>query len=107
MAGAGLVGGLELREGVAAPAGKAPAVGQAPAAAQAPAAPSDTAALRAQYERWRTEVKTSGKISPLGQEAKGTTSLITPQKVPGALKLVRNGNGVSVAHAEPPTVAAL
>src|SRR5712691_1481495 len=97
---AGLVGGLELRQGVAAPAGPAPA------AAQAPAAPSDTAALRAQYEKWRTEFKTWGKFAPLGQESKGTTSLITPQKVAGALKLVRNGIVVSLAHAEPQIVAA-
>src|SRR5882672_3444099 len=103
---AGLVGGLELRQGVAAPAGLAPAVGQAPAAAQAPAAPSDTAALRAQYERWRTEFKTWGKFAPLGQESKGTTSLITPEKVASALKLVRNGIVVSLAHAEPQTVEA-
>src|SRR3977135_3700461 len=62
------------------------------AAAQAPApvAPPDTAALRAQYEQWRTEFKTWGKWAPLGQESKGATSLITPQKVAGPLKLVRN-----------------
>src|SRR5438270_13860913 len=47
---AGLVGGLELRtQGRAA---------QAAPAAQAPVAPPDAAALRAQYERWRTEFKT-------------------------------------------------
>ena len=94
---AGLVGGLELRtQGAAAPAAQAPA----------PIAPPDTAALRAQYEKWRTEFKTWGKFAPLGQESKGTTSLITPQKVASAMRLVRNGIVVSLAHAEPQTVAA-
>src|SRR6266699_1319168 len=92
---AGLVGELELRT-----------QGQTAPAAQAPVAPSDTAALRAQYEKWRTEFKTWGKWAPLGQESKGTTSLITPQKVASALKLVRNGIVVSLAHAEPQVAAA-
>jgi len=74
-------------------------------AAQAPA-PADTAALRAQYEKWRTEFKTWGRWAPLGQESKGTTSLITPQKVASAMKLVKDGIVVSLAHAEPQTVAA-
>src|SRR6266568_8666661 len=82
------------------------AQGQPAPAAPAPVAPADTAALRAQYERWRTEFKTWGKWAPIGQESKGTTSLITPQKVASALKLVRNGIVVSLAHAEPQTVAA-
>ena len=42
----------------------AAALAQAPA----PAPPPDTAALRAQYERWRTEFKTWGKWAPVGQE---------------------------------------
>src|SRR2546423_3977765 len=93
----GLVGGLELRtQGRAAPA--APAV--------TPVGPPDTAVLRAQYDKWRTEFKTWGKWAPVGQESKGTTSLITPEKVASALKLVRNGIAVSLAHAEPQTVAA-
>src|SRR4051812_24804142 len=84
------------------------AQGQIAPAAQAPAAiaPPDTAVLRAQYEQWRTEFKTWGKWAPVGQESKGTTSLITPEKVASALKLVRNGIVVSLAHAEPQTVAA-
>src|SRR6267142_1479864 len=94
---AGLVGGLELRtqsQAAAAPA------------AQTPAAPADTAALRAQYEKWRTEFKTWGKWAPLGQESKGTTSLITPEKVASAMKLAKEGIVVSLAHAEPQTAAA-
>src|ERR1700693_484360 len=87
LAVAGLVGGLELRT-----QGKA-----APAAQAVPIAPSDTAALRAQYEKWRTEFKTWGKWAPLGQESKGTTSLITPQKVASALALVKDGSVVSLA----------
>src|SRR5262245_58256663 len=59
--------------------------GQPAPGAPAPAAPADTAALRAQYERWRTEFKTWGKWAPVGQESKGTTNLITPQKVASAL----------------------
>jgi hypothetical protein len=69
----------------------------------APAAPADTAALRAQYEQWRTEFKT---WAPVGQESKGTTSLITPQKVASALALAKQGVVVSLAHTEPQTVAA-
>ena len=67
---AGLVGGIELRT-----------LGPAAAQAPAPVAPPDTAALRAQYEKWRTEFKTWGRWAPLGQESKGTTNLITPEKV--------------------------
>ena len=76
---AGLVGGFRLA-----------AQGQAAAAPQAPAAvaPADTAALRAQYEQWRKDFKTWGKWAPVGQETSGTSSLITPQKVQNALKLV-------------------
>ena len=76
------------------------------AQAPAPAAPPDTAALRAQDERWRTEFKTWGKWAPIGQESRGATNLITPQKVASALRLVRNGIVVSLAHAEPQEVAA-
>ena len=43
------------------------AQGQPAPASPAPAAPPDTAALRAQYERWRTEFKTWGKWAPIGQ----------------------------------------
>src|SRR6266576_3280472 len=82
------------------------AQGQPAPASPAPVAPADTAALRAQYESWRTDFKTWGKWAPVGQESKGTTSLITPEKVASALKLVRNGIVVSLAHAEPQQVAA-
>src|SRR5437868_12336461 len=78
---------------------------QAAAAAQ-PAPPPDTAALRAQYEKWRTEFKTWGKWAPLGQESKGTTNLITPEKVASAMRLAKDGIVVSLAHAEPQTAAA-
>ena len=57
------------------------AQGQPAPASPAPAAPPDTAALRAQYERWRTEFKTWGKWAPIGQESKGTTNLITVQPI--------------------------
>src|SRR5262245_22326049 len=89
----GIAPGLETR---AAPAPQAPA----------PPAPPDTAALRAQYEKWRTEFKTWGKWAPVGQESKGTTSFITPEKVASAMKLARQGIVVSLAHAEPQEVAA-
>ena len=65
------------------------ATAQAPAAPQAtPPPPADTAALRAQYEQWRKDFKTWGKWAPEGQESKGTSALITAQKVQAALKLV-------------------
>jgi kynurenine formamidase len=76
------------------------------AAAPAPVAPRDAAALKEQYEKWRTEFKTWGKWAPVGQESKGTTSLITPEKVASAMKLAKHGIVVSLAHAVPQTVAA-
>src|SRR5262245_23169925 len=100
---AGLTGGFALAvHGQAAPGGQAAPAGQAPAAV----APPDTAAMRAQYEQWRKEFKTWGKFAPVGQESSGTASLITPQKVMNAMKLVKNGIVVSLAHAEPQVVAA-
>ena len=96
---AGLVGGLSgAAQGPSATALQAPA--------PAPVAPADTAALRGQYEQWRKDFKTWGKWAPVGQESKGTTSLITPEKVQSALKLVKSGIVVSLAHAEPQEVAA-
>jgi hypothetical protein len=92
---AGLAGGIEMQ-----------AWGQAAPAAPAPIAPMDTAVLRAQYDVWRTQFKTWGKWAPLGQESRGTTNLITPEKVAGAMRLAKNGIVVSLAHAEPQTVAA-
>ena len=98
---AGIAGGLELAvQGQAVPAG------QAAAPAPAPAAPADTAVLRGQYEQWRKDFKTWGKWAPEGQESKGTSNLITPQKVLSAMKLVKNGIVVSLAHPEPQGVAA-
>ena len=95
---AGLAGGFRLAaQGPAAPP-------QAPAAAAA--APADTAALRAQYEQWRRDFKTWGKWAPVGQESRGTSNLITPQKVMSALRLAKSGVVVSLAHAEPQEAAA-
>src|SRR5712691_5463230 len=75
--------------------------GQAAPAAQASGpAPPDTATLRQQYEQWRKDFKTWGKWGPVGQESKGTTALITSEKVQSAMKLVKNGIVVSLAHAE-------
>ena len=58
--------------------------GQAGAApgASVPPAPADTAAMRANYERWRTEFKTWGKWDT--DDNKGTSNLITPQKIMSA-----------------------
>ena len=77
-------------------------------APQGPAAiaPPDTAALRAQYEKWRTEFKTWGKWAPVGQESKGTSTFLTQEKVASVLKLAKDGIVVSLAHAEPQEVAA-
>lgn len=91
----GVAGGFHLRA-------------QAPAAsaAQTPAGPppADTAELRAQYERWRTEFKTWGKWGT--EDNKGTSNLITPQKVLSAVRLVRNGIVVSLAAPVPQVAAA-
>ena len=76
------------------------------AAAPAPTPPPDTAALRMQYEQWRKDFKTWGRWAPVGQESKGTSALITPEKTAAALKLVKNGIAISLAHAEPQEVAA-
>jgi kynurenine formamidase len=91
----GAAGGFELR-----------AVGQTAATPPATAAPApgDTAALRASYERWRTEFKTWGRWG--ADDNKGTSNLITAQKVQRATRLVRNGIVVSLAHAEPQEAAA-
>ena len=91
----GAAGGFELR-----------AVTQTPAAAPAggPPPPSDTAALRADYERWRTDFKTWGRWG--ADDNKGTSNLITPQKVQRATRLVKNGIVVSLAHPEPQQAAA-
>src|SRR5262245_19180120 len=88
----GVAGGFQLR--AQAPAG---------AAAQAPAGPppADTAKLRAQYEQWRKEFKTWGKWGE--GDTKGTSNLITPQKVLAATKLVKSGIVVSLSPPEPQT----
>ena len=80
--------------------------GESKAAQAAPAAPADTAALRAQYEQWRTQFKTWGKWAPVGQESRGTSTLITPEKTAAALRLARSGIAISLAHAEPQEPAA-
>jgi kynurenine formamidase len=78
------------------------------AATAAPAVPPPpgTAQLRAQYEQWRTQFKTWGRWAPVGQESRGTSSLITPEKSASAMRLVRDGIVVSLAHNEPQAVAA-
>src|ERR1700730_3444863 len=92
----GLVGGIAMRaRGQTAPAAQAPA----------PIAPMDTAVLRAQYEQWRTQFKTWGKWAPIGQESKGTTNLITPEKVASAMRLAKDGTSRRAAHAAAQSVA--
>src|SRR5215470_12522618 len=92
---AGLVGAVDMR-----------AHAQNTPAALSPAAPPDTAALRAQYEKWRTDFKTWGRWAPVGQESTGTTNLITPEKVASAMRLAKDGIVVSLAHPEPQVAAA-
>ena len=60
--------------------------------------------MRANYERWRTEFKTWGKWGT--DDNKGTSNLITTQKVMSAMKLVKEGIVVSLAHPEPQQAAA-
>jgi len=82
---AGMIGGFHLR-------------------AQAPSAPADTAAMRANYDRWRTEYKTWNRWGT--GDNKGTSNLITPQKVLSAIKLVKSGTVISLAANEPQQAAA-
>jgi len=93
---AGLAGGWQVAQGQA----------PAPSQTRAAVAPADSAALRAHYEQWRKDFKTWGKWAPVGQDSKGTSTLVTPQKVQSAMKLTRDGIVVSLAHAEPQAVAA-
>jgi kynurenine formamidase len=96
---AGVAGGFHLLAQAPAP--------QAPAApTPAPPPPADTAELRANYERWRKEFKTWGRWAPIGEESKGTSNLITPQKVRSATALVKNGIVVSLAPPMPQVAAA-
>ena len=90
----GMVGGFELR----AQGGAAPPQGFTPVA------PADTAAMRANYERWRTEFKTWNRWGT--GDSKGASTLITPQKVLSAIKLVKSGTVVSLAANVPQQVAA-
>ena len=60
--------------------------------------------MRANYDRWKTEYKTWGKWG--SDDNKGTSNLITPQKVMSATRLVKSGIVVSLAHAEPQQAAA-
>src|SRR5262245_2988916 len=92
---AGLVSGIAMQ-----------ARGQGAPTAPAPIAPPDTAELRAKYEQWRTQFKTWGRWAPMGQDSKGTTNLITPEKVASAMRLAKDGIVVSLAHAEPQVAAA-
>ena len=92
---AGLIGGVAIQ-----------AQGQGTPTGPALVAPPDTAELRAKYEQWRTEFKTWGKWAPIGQDSKGTTNLITSEKVASALRLAKDGILVSLAHTEPTVAAA-
>jgi len=90
----GIAAGFQLR-----------AQSQTVAAPQAPpAAPADTSALRAQYEQWRKDFKTWGKWGT--DDNKGTSNLITPQKILSAVKLVKSGVVVSLAPPVPQVAAA-
>jgi kynurenine formamidase/sugar lactone lactonase YvrE len=62
------------------------------------------AVTRADYDQWRTEFKTWGRWG--SDDNKGTSNLITPQKVLSAIKLVRSGTVISLAANEPQQVAA-
>jgi kynurenine formamidase len=90
----GMVGGFHLR-----------AQGRAAAPQGAsPAAPADTATMRTNYQRWETEFKTWNRWG--SDDNKGTSNLITPQKILNAIKLVKSGTVISLAANEPQAVAA-
>src|SRR5687767_5245555 len=61
--------------------------------------PTGSAVTPADYQKWRTELRNWGRWGPNDQ--KGTANLITPQKVQDAVRLVRSGIVVSLAHAVP------
>jgi kynurenine formamidase len=82
--GLGAAGGFQL-------AAQAPAPAQTPTAG----AGADEAAMRAAYDRWRTEFKTWGKWG--ADDNKGASNFITPQTVLRAVKLVKSGTVVSLA----------
>src|SRR5437867_2380214 len=65
---------------------------------------TSTTVTPADYLRWRTEYKNWGRWG--ADDQKGTTNLITPQKVLNAAKLVKNGIVISLAHSEPQKVEA-
>ena len=56
------------------------------------------------YIRWRSEFKNWGRWG--ADDERGTTNLITPEKVMSAVKLVKTGQVVSLAHAVPQQAAA-
>jgi len=60
--------------------------------------------MRANYDRWRTELKTWNRWG--ADDNKGTSNLISGQKVLNAVKLVKSGTVVSLAANEPQQVAA-
>jgi kynurenine formamidase len=91
----GIAAGFELRAQSQASAGQPPA---------AQPAPADTAALRASYDRWRTEFKTWNRWG--AGDTKGTSNLITPSKVQSAIRLVKSGTVISLAANEPQQAAA-
>src|SRR5678809_1765181 len=60
--------------------------------------------MPADYIRWRSEFKNWGRWG--ADDERGTTNLITLQKVVSAVKLVKTGQVVSLAHAVPQQAAA-
>src|SRR5215475_14911555 len=58
----------------------------------------------ADYVRWRSEFKNWGRWG--ADDERGTTNLITPEKIMSAVKLVKTGQVVSLAHAVPQQAAA-
>src|SRR5215831_232334 len=58
----------------------------------------------ADYIRWRSEFKNWGRWG--AADERGTTNLITPEKIMSAAKLVKTGQVVSLAHAVPQQAAA-
>src|SRR5437016_4760555 len=65
---------------------------------------STAAVTSADYIRWRSEFKNWGRWGK--DDEKGTTNLITPEKIVSVAKLVKTGQVVSLAHAMPQKVAA-
>ena len=60
---------------------------------------NSTAATAADYPKWKDQMKTWGQWGP--DDQRGMSNLITPEKTLSAVRLVKDGIVVSLAHPVP------